>query len=102
MTDTSINVTTFTQDDGTGVTNGSEDYSSAALFALLNGYLGGEYVGNGLAFTDVNQNQNTVDITAGHCYIIDDVSRSGGSRTNRPVVQSGGSAYNFTLPFRKE
>lgn len=42
MVDTTLtNAFVFPQDDGTGVADGSEDYSSAAGFGLLSSHTGG-------------------------------------------------------------
>lgn len=99
MTDTSITASVFPQCDGTGVPDGSESRGSAAIFALLSSYIGGEYVGNGLAFANVDTGANQVDITAGHAYIVDDLNIGSSARSNRPITQTTDfGTYDFVLP----
>jgi hypothetical protein len=97
MTDTTINdALVFPQDDGTGVSDGSEDYSSAAYFSALSKYQGyGSYVGEDntgsatLQFNDVDTTNEQVDVGAGYVYIEE------GSHT----VQSGSqTTYDTTIP----
>lgn len=97
MTDTTVSgAVVFPEDDGTGVTDGSEDYNSAGYFSLLAKYKGdGTYVaedssGNAtLQFANVDTTNETVDVESGYAYIMD----SGTS------VQAGSqTTYNTTLP----
>jgi len=97
MTDTTINdAVVFPQDDGTGVSDGSEDYSSAAYFSALSKYQGyGSYVGEDntgsatLQFNDVDTTNEQVDVGTGYAYITE------GNHT----VQSGSqTTYDTTIP----
>jgi hypothetical protein len=97
VTDTTINAAVVApQDDGTGVSDGSEDYTSAAFFQLLSKYKGdGSYVGENesgsatLQFANVDTANEQVDVEAGYAYIMD------GSHS----VQSGAqTTYDTALP----
>jgi len=97
MTDTTINdALVFPQDEGSGVSDGSEDYSSAAYFSALSKYQGyGSYVGEDntgsatLQFNDVDTTNEQVDVGTGYAYIEE------GSHT----VQSGSqTSYDTTIP----
>lgn len=94
MTDTSVSdAVVFPEDDGTGVADGSEDFTSAGYFGTLAGTVGSAYVGNGMGFTgndsDGNGNWDELTVGAGHAFI----TQSGVS------VQSGSqSSYDTTLP----
>jgi hypothetical protein len=97
MTDTTISdAVVFPQDDGTGVSDGSEDYSSAAYFSALAKYQGyGSYVGEDntgsatLQFNDIDTSNEQVDVGTGYAYIEE------GSHT----VQSGSqTTYDTTIP----
>lgn len=90
MTDTNVSdAVVFPEDDGTGVSDGSEDYDSAGHFGLLSQHQGGSYVGNGLGFSNVDTNKNTVDVGSGHAFV----------EFDSVTVQSGsGSTYDTTLP----
>lgn len=78
MTDTTISdAFVAPQDDGTGVPNGSEDYTSAAYFQALAKYKGdGSYVGEDntgsatLQFANVDTGNNTVDVLSGYAYVL--------------------------------
>lgn len=102
MTDTTISDAVFyPEDEGTGVPDGDEDYDSAAYDALLSRYHGDTaYRGNGCELTNVvtTDGSETVDVTAGHAFVIDDASVTGGSRSGNPVVQSSfQQTYDTTL-----
>lgn len=97
MTDQTLpDAVAFPEDDGTGVSDGDEDYDSAAYFSLLSKYKGdGTYVGEDtsgsatLQFANVDTTNEQVDIGTGYAYIMD----SGNS------VQSGSqTSYDTTLP----
>lgn len=59
------------QDEGVGsITNGNEDWNSAGLQMLLAQAIDtGSYVRSGLEFTGHDATNNTVDLTAGVCYL---------------------------------
>lgn len=88
------------QAKGTGL--GSEDDNiDAASSALLAGYLGGEYVGSGLQFQNHDATNDTVDISPGYCFVVDDSTSTAGSRSagGNPQVQStSSSGYDTPLP----
>jgi len=103
MTDTTISDAVFyPEDEGTGVPDGDEDYDSAAYDALLSQAVGEDsYKGSGLGFTNVvtTDGSETVDVTAGHAFVVDDASVTGGARSGNPVVQSSfQQSYDTTLP----
>lgn len=103
MTDTGIGDAVFyPEDEGTGVPDGDEDYDSAAYDALLSQAVGEDsYRGSGLSFTNVvtTDGSETVDVTAGHAFVVDDASVTGGARSGDPVVQSSfQQSYDTTLP----
>lgn len=89
------------QAKGTGLSN-EDDPIDAAIQSLLAGYDGdGEYVGSGMEFTAHDGIQKTVDVTTGHCFIYDDSSATGGSRSSsgNPQVQySSSSGYDTEIP----
>lgn len=90
MVDTNItDAVVFPEDDGTGVSDGSEDYDSAGHFGLLSQHQGGTYVGNGLTFDNIDTTNDTADIGAGHAFVeFDTVTVQSGSQTT----------YDTTLP----
>lgn len=97
MTDTTISdAICAPQDDGTGVSDGSEDFTSAGYFMLLAKYKGdGSYVGEDntgsatLQFNDVDTTNEEVDVGTGYAYI----------HESSHTVQSGAqTTYDTTLP----
>lgn len=98
MPDTQLtNAVAFPQDAGTG-NSGTADYASAAYFSMLAKHVGGEYVGDGLAFENVDTGANQVDITAGYAFIVDDVSINSADRTTTPTIQTTSATFDTTLP----
>lgn len=97
MTDTTISdAVAWPQDDGTGVSDGSEDYNSAAYFSLISRYKGdGTYVGEDvtgsatLQFNDVDTTNEQVDVGSGHAYI---------NESGKSVQEGSQTGYNTTLP----
>ena len=90
----------FPQAEGTGL--GKEDQvMDAAASALLSQYLGGEYVGDGLTFTNHDAANDTVDVQPGFCFIQDDATTSAGQRGsngNAQVQSTTISGYDTELP----
>lgn len=102
MTDTSVSdAVVFPQDDGTGVTDDSEDFNSAAYFGLIARNVNGEYVANGLGFANIDTTNEQVDITAGHAFITDPGNQvqSGSQRTYDTSLPGGSDmVYAVVLP----
>ncbi|QAS68875.1 hypothetical protein HFTV1-gp42 [Haloferax tailed virus 1] len=97
MADTTIiDAVVFPQDDGTGVSNGDEDYDSAGYLASLARYAGdGSYVGGDstgsptLQFANIDTANEEVDIQPGHAFILE----------SGHIVQSGSQkTYDTNLP----
>lgn len=89
------------QDPGTG--SPSPDPNAAAIQALARSHLQGSYVppNGGLEFQAVDTANDQVDIAAGYCYIVDDISSTAGSRGSggNPATQSTTtSGYDAELP----
>lgn len=86
---------------GTGLTQ-EEDMIDAAGEALLSEYKGeGSYVGDGMDFTNHNTSNDTVDVSAGYCFIVDDTSSTGGSRGsggNAQLQSNISSGYDTEIP----
>jgi len=97
MTDTTISdALVAPQDDGTGVPDGSEDFTSAAYFQALSKYQGYDsYVGEDntgsatLQFSNVDTSNEQVDVNSGYAYI---------NEGNHIVQSAGQSTYDTTLP----
>lgn len=107
MTDTTVSdAVYFPSDEGTGVSDGSEDFDSAGYFALLSKYHGqGSYVAEDntgsptLQFNDVDTSNEQVDVGAGFAYILESGnSVQGGSQTTYDTTLPNEMPYVVILP----
>lgn len=89
------------QSAGTGLSTSSNDVIDAVASALLASHSGGEYVGAGLDFQNIDTGANETDISAGACFVADTASTTAGQRgaSGRPRLQStAASGYDTELP----
>lgn len=103
MTDTQIaDGVLFPQDDGTGVTDGNEDATYAALLATLARYEDDSYVDSGLGFNSVVTTDGSEEFTLGNglAFVEDNQSYSSGKRNGRAAFGFGSvlDTYDTELP----
>jgi hypothetical protein len=87
---------TVPQDPGTGIAT-KDDPISAALVALLASHEQGAYVYGGCGFSNVDTTNDTVDIDAGVCYVMDTSTSTANERStngNVTVQSSVNSGYD--------